>query len=109
MFESYFTNPKKENRLSKENLETLYSNIDEYFSNCKKYDLQVREGQVNMALSVFDAIESGDNLVIEAGVGIGKSYAYLIPLLYYFSLFIVLFLSSHFLEILVDRKCFFCV
>ncbi len=86
MFESYFTNPKKENRLSKENLETLYSNIDEYFSNCKKYDLQVREGQVNMALSVFDAIESGDNLVIEAGVGIGKSYAYLIPLLYYFSL-----------------------
>lgn len=86
MFKSYFNTLKRENRLSKEDLKTLYSNIDEYFANCEKYGLQVREGQVNMALSVFDAIESADNLVIEAGVGIGKSYAYLIPLLYYFSL-----------------------
>ena len=31
MFKSYFTTLKKENRLNKEDLETLYSNIDDYF------------------------------------------------------------------------------
>lgn len=86
MFTSDYDIIRKTNKISKENLNILYSNIDEYFENCEKYGLQVREGQVNMALSVFDAIESSDNLVIEAGVGIGKSFAYLIPLLYYFSL-----------------------
>ena len=86
MFKNVPGSRKKISLLSKENLERLYSNIDDYFGNCKKYGLQAREGQVNMALSVFDAIESCDSLVIEAGVGIGKSYAYLIPLLYYYSL-----------------------
>lgn len=86
MFKSTTESRNKYSLLSRKKLETLYSNIDDYFENCKKYGLQAREGQVNMALCVFDAIESSDSLVIEAGVGIGKSYAYLIPLLYYFSL-----------------------
>lgn len=37
-----------------------------------------------MALSVHQAIETKDHLIIEAGVGIGKSFAYLIPLMLYF-------------------------
>lgn len=72
--------------LPKHYLEKLYNYIDEYFSNSEKYGLQAREGQYDMALSVYQAIESMDHLVIEAGVGIGKSYAYLIPLLYYHKL-----------------------
>ena len=86
MFTNYDDRLKTINSLNKNDLEQLYANIDEYFGNYEKYGLQRRDGQVNMALSVFDAIESSDNLVIEAGVGIGKSYAYLIPLIYYFSL-----------------------
>ena len=60
----------------KNDLEKIYEDIEDYFDNCKKYCLQRREGQVDMALSVFDAIESFDSLIIEAGVGIGKSFAY---------------------------------
>ena len=68
----------------KNDLEKIYEDIETYFDNYKKYGLQHREGQVDMVLSVFDAIESFDSLIIEAGVGIGKSFAYLIPLIYYY-------------------------
>jgi len=72
--------------MKKEQLNVLYNYIDKYFCNPEKYGLEAREGQYDMALSVYQAIESKDHLVIEAGVGIGKSYAYLIPLLFYHEL-----------------------
>ena len=34
-----------------------------------------------MALAVADAIEQVQSLVVEAGTGIGKTYAYLVPVL----------------------------
>ena len=70
----------------KEKMKELYSKIDDYFNNSIKYGLSYREGQHNMALSVFEAIESKEHLIIEAGVGIGKSFAYLIPLIYFFEM-----------------------
>ncbi len=42
-----------------------------------------RIGQENMALDISDAIKANQNIIVEAGVGIGKSYAYLAPLMYY--------------------------
>lgn len=44
--------------------------------------LEYREGQHTMALDVVDAMKNKEILLIEAGVGIGKSYAYIIPILY---------------------------
>ena len=38
-----------------------------------------REQQVRMASAVSDAINDGSHLVIEAGTGVGKSLAYLVP------------------------------
>ncbi len=38
-----------------------------------------REEQIAMALEVRDAIETGTHRVIEAGTGVGKSMAYLVP------------------------------
>lgn len=38
-----------------------------------------RQGQQEMALAVASVIESGGTLVVEAGTGIGKTYAYLVP------------------------------
>lgn len=40
-----------------------------------------RPGQVRMAAAVADILENGGSLMVEAGTGIGKSLAYLIPLL----------------------------
>ncbi len=41
---------------------------------------KVREGQKMMALAIQDAIMKNGSLLIEAGTGIGKTLAYLIPL-----------------------------
>lgn len=54
----------------------------DYFNNLEKYGLSKRQGQFNMVESILNAFYERKNLIIEAGVGIGKSYAYLVPLLY---------------------------
>jgi len=40
-----------------------------------------RPGQVEMAKAVANAIEEGEILAVEAGTGVGKTYAYLVPAL----------------------------
>ena len=42
---------------------------------------QPRPGQTTMALAVARTIENGGALVVEAGTGIGKTFAYLVPAL----------------------------
>lgn len=72
----------KEDNCVEENID-LYKKIDVFFENTKTSKvLEYREGQHTMALDVLDAIKNKDILLIEAGVGIGKSYAYAVPLLY---------------------------
>ena len=41
----------------------------------------VRVEQLQMAERVAEAITSGDNLIVEAGTGVGKTFAYLVPVL----------------------------
>ena len=40
-----------------------------------------RAGQRDMALAVSEVLEQGGQLVVEAGTGVGKTYAYLVPVL----------------------------
>ena len=40
-----------------------------------------REGQLQMAQAVAEVLETGGTLVVEAGTGVGKTYAYLVPAL----------------------------
>jgi len=44
-------------------------------------DFQLREGQQRMASAIGKAIERGETLLVEAGTGTGKTYAYLVPAL----------------------------
>lgn len=48
-----------------------------------QYGLEAREGQQDMAFDILDAIRGSHHIAVEAGVGIGKSFAYLVPLLLY--------------------------
>lgn len=45
----------------------------------QKRDFEERPEQLQMALSVAQAIENKSHLLVEAGTGTGKSYAYLVP------------------------------
>ncbi|MDP8269622.1 MAG: helicase C-terminal domain-containing protein [Candidatus Tenebribacter davisii] len=47
----------------------------------KKYE--IREGQIDMANAVLDKFEKMEFLLVEAGTGVGKSLAYLIPSIKY--------------------------
>ncbi len=40
-----------------------------------------RDGQTDMALAVADVVAHGGSLVVEAGTGVGKTFAYLVPAL----------------------------
>lgn len=61
----------------------LYDDVDTFFSKLQGSKiLEYREGQHTMALDIVDTIRDKQILLIEAEVGIGKSYAYLIPLIY---------------------------
>lgn len=62
--------------------DSLFLEVESFFDNIQNSEyLEYRDGQRNMAYSVVDAIKSKSVLLIEAGVGIGKSYAYLIPII----------------------------
>lgn len=42
-----------------------------------------REGQWEMSCEIVDGIRDKKHVLVEAGVGIGKSFAYIVPVLYY--------------------------
>ena len=45
------------------------------------FEWEARPQQLEMASAVADALEDGESLLVEAGTGVGKSLAYLVPLL----------------------------
>ena len=44
-------------------------------------EFRPRQGQVDMAMAIARTLENGGALVVEAGTGIGKTFAYLVPAL----------------------------
>lgn len=54
---------------------------DFFITDAEKQGFEDREGQQDMAFDIVDAIAGNQHLVVEAGVGIGKSFAYIVPLL----------------------------
>lgn len=56
---------------------------DLFIEKLPRLGYESREGQENMALDISEAIRDNQHIMIEAGVGIGKSYAYLVPLIYF--------------------------
>ncbi|WP_150274477.1 ATP-dependent DNA helicase [Paenibacillus tepidiphilus] len=58
---------------------SLVNAIFRMYDRFPRIGLRERTGQQNMSLDIADAYIQGRNAMIEAGVGIGKSFAYLIP------------------------------
>ena len=77
---------------SDELVASLRENVENFFKKdgvlaSKSEELNGRTGeyrpqQMEMALKIVDAIYKGENLCVEAPTGVGKSFAYLIPLMY---------------------------
>ena len=54
-----------------------------FFEDIENNGFDQREGQADMACEIVDAVVKQKHIVVEAGVGIGKSFAYIVPLLYF--------------------------
>lgn len=88
--EQYKKQEKKQNTIStipaviKNHLTEVYDNTSIFYENIETKGLLRREGQENFSYDIIDLLDSKNKyLVKEAGVGIGKSYAYLLPIFYY--------------------------
>jgi ATP-dependent DNA helicase DinG len=62
--------------------------IENFFSDggilSKKFGIyEFRKSQLDMALAVYESLENKSHIFIEAPTGIGKSFAYLVPAIYY--------------------------
>jgi len=70
--------PKKADDLS---IDTVFGVEGVFSKHFEKYEL--REGQIDMSNAVLDNFEKMEFLLVEAGTGVGKSLAYLIPSIKY--------------------------
>lgn len=60
-------------------MDSVRKQTEDFFRNTAKNGLEIRQGQVEMADEVCTAFEKCLPLAVEAEVGIGKSFAYLVP------------------------------
>ena len=82
----FFADFKEE---EKRKLASITNSVFQFFNDiAPQYGFEDREGQQNMALDFCQAWEADEHIAVEAGVGIGKSYAYIVPLLYYHKAFL---------------------
>jgi len=58
----------------------LDETVRQFFDKAEESGFERREGQVEMAVEISDAVSGKHPLAVEAEVGIGKSIAYLVPL-----------------------------
>lgn len=80
-----FVTPETERQRTKEQVYEISKKVTDFFWDDapNKFGFEEREGQSEMAFEILDAIKNRRHIVVEAGVGIGKSFAYLVPLLHY--------------------------
>ena len=62
-------------------IDTVFREGGLFSKSFENYEL--RQGQIDMSKAVLDAFEKEEYLLVEAGTGVGKSLAYLIPSLIY--------------------------
>ena len=59
----------------------LEAKVTQFFTNTAQSSLELRQGQIEMAQEAAQAIALHRSLAVEAEVGIGKTFAYLVPAL----------------------------
>lgn len=85
MEHSSFSEPQAEQNRRIADILKISRRVSSFFwdPSPKRPHFEEREGQADMAFEILDAIKNGQHILVEAGVGIGKSFAYLVPLLLY--------------------------
>lgn len=76
-------------KIKQEDFYSIGDDLYEFFTitGPKELNFEEREGQLDMAYEILEAMNKEEHIIVEAGVGIGKSFAYLVPLLLFNNLY----------------------
>ena len=81
-FSGYSTIEEQEKR--KSNLKVIGTEVTSFFwDTVPANGFEERDGQQDMSFEIVDALIQDQHFAVEAGVGIGKSFGYLVPVLLY--------------------------
>lgn len=79
-----FEKERKVEEDRKKNLRLIGTQVDSFFMDkAPELGFEERTGQWEMSCEIVQAMIDKKHILVEAGVGIGKTYAYIVPLLYY--------------------------
>lgn len=68
----------------KADLQAIGTTVTDFFWDvAPAHGFEMREGQQDMSCEIVDALIHNQHFAVEAGVGIGKSFGYLVPILLY--------------------------
>lgn len=79
-----FNSPEEQEKRRKADLQAIGKSVTEFFWDvAPAHGFEMREGQQDMSFEIIDALIHNQHFAVEAGVGIGKSFGYLVPVLLY--------------------------
>ena len=74
----------KQKEIRKANLSSIGEKVTSFFWDiAPENGFELREGRQDMSFEIMDALIHDQHFAVEAGVGIGKSFGYLVPALLY--------------------------
>ena len=83
-FSFVFNSPKEQEKKKKTDLQAIGEKVTSFFGDvAPEHGFEMREGQQDMSFEIVDALIHDQHFAVEAGVGIGKSFGYLVPVLLY--------------------------
>ena len=79
-----FNTPEEQKKRRKADLSAIGEKVTSFFWDiAPENGFEMREGQQDMSFEIVDALIHDQHFAVEAGVGIGKSFGYLVPVLLY--------------------------
>ena len=79
-----FNTPEEQKKIRKAALTAIGEKVTSFFWDIAPNNgFEMREGQQDMSFEIVDALIRDQHFAVEAGVGIGKSFGYLVPALLY--------------------------
>ena len=79
-----FNSPEDRAKRRKADLQAIGTTVTDFFWDvAPAHGFEMREGQQDMSCEIVDALIHNQHFAVEAGVGIGKSFGYLVPILLY--------------------------
>ena len=83
-FSFVFNSPKEQEKKKKTDLQAIGEKVTSFFWDvAPEHGFEMREGQQDMSFEIVDALIHDQHFAVEAGVGIGESFGYLVPVLLY--------------------------